>query len=150
MKREVKFRAWDGERMIYLSDLSIGLKKGKRISPYAYFATDTFGSYVKLGNHEVMQFTGLKDKNGKEIYEGDILRFPAKDKWDKINYSCFEVFFHDGDACSNYNIGFTMDRMHNHGSVCGGWVPPFKPEKTTKMEVIGNIYETPKLLNKYR
>lgn len=44
MKREIKFRAWDNKRMVYLSDLSIGLKKGtKKICPYAYFTTDTFG-----------------------------------------------------------------------------------------------------------
>lgn len=73
MEREIKFRAWDGTRMIFLSDLSIGLKKGKRISPYAYFATDTFGNHVSILKHKMMQFSGLKDRNGKEIYEEDIV-----------------------------------------------------------------------------
>lgn len=93
------------------------------------------------------QFTGLQDKDGKEIYEGDLLRDVPKSDWDMINYSCFEVFFHDGDANSDYNIGYTMNRMHNHGSVCGGYIPSFKPKQVSKMIVIGNIYENPELLD---
>lgn len=96
----------------------------------------------------VMQFTGLTDKEGIEIYEGDLLREPAEDEWDKINYSCFEVFFHDGDANSDYNIGYSMNRMHNHGSICGGYIPSFKPKTTSKMIVFGNIYQNPELLTK--
>lgn len=95
----------------------------------------------------VRQFTGLRDRNGKEIYEGDILRYPAKDKWEEINYSCYEVFFHDGDANSDYNIGFSINRMFNHGSVCGGYNPSFKPKSIKQMVVIGNIYENPELIN---
>lgn len=74
MSREIKIRAWDGKRMVYLSDLSIGLKKSKSVSPYAYFSVDTFGGHVSLGKHEIMQSTDLLDINGNEIYEGDIIK----------------------------------------------------------------------------
>jgi uncharacterized phage protein (TIGR01671 family) len=102
--------------------------------------------YSEVIPESVGQFTGLLDKSGTKIFDGDILRFPAKDEWDKINYSCFEVFFHDGDANSDYNIGYSMNRMYNHGSVCGGYTPSFKPKPASKMEVIGNIHDNPELL----
>jgi len=60
--REIKFRAWHNGKMIQ----GVGVYEGTAIidinedSPYLWTA-------------EVMQFTGLHDKNGKEIYEGDIL-----------------------------------------------------------------------------
>lgn len=133
-KREIKFRAWDGERMIYLSDLSIGLKKGKRISPYAYFSKDTFGSYVKLGNHEIMQFTGLLDCKGKEIYEGDILTYP--------NPSCkgvvmFGVYSFGSDDTYQQGNGFYL--QSNQESACGYF-------SVSHIEVIGNQFENPELL----
>lgn len=72
--REIKFRAWDGSRMIHFEDFSIGLTKGKKVKPYVYFLSDTFNGEVKLGKHKIMQWTGLLDKDANEIYEGDILQ----------------------------------------------------------------------------
>jgi hypothetical protein len=96
----------------------------------------------------IMQFTELYDKNKREVYEGYLLRFPPKDDWEETNFSCFEVFFHDGDGNSDYNIGYSLNRMHNHGAVCGGYIPAFKPKIVSQMIVIGNIYENPELLER--
>ncbi len=95
----------------------------------------------------VGEFTGLSDKNGNEIYEGDILRFPAKDEWEKENFVSYEVFWHDNDCAANH-IGWQMNRLHFQGSLCGAdiGIITFLPKWTSKMEIIGNIHDNPELL----
>ena len=137
-QRVIKFRAYSknlkvpgsNEFMEY-SDKMGGLKK-------------FFDSYPKSGRvlnggaeRFIMQYSGLKDKNGKEIYESDLLRYPGDD----THFTAYEVFFHDGDENSDYNIGFSIDRTHHQGSICGGIIPSFKPKSVIQMEVCGNIYE---------
>ena len=96
----------------------------------------------------VGQFTGLTDKNGKEIYEGDILRTTPKTDYDKENYVAYEVFWHDND-CASHHIGWQMNRCHFQGCICGTmYIPEFLPKTTATMEVIGNIHDDPELLEK--
>lgn len=131
--KTIKFRAWHKKenQWVYFHDIA-GIFHASRIA--------NFNDLENWG-----QFTGLLDKNGKEIYEGDILRVPPKNEWEKINYGCYEVFFHDGDGVGSH-IGFVMNRSHYHGSITGGWVPAFLPKITKLMEVIGNIYQNPELI----
>lgn len=105
------------------------------ISPYIH------GSGIDT-REESLQFTGLQDKNGVDIYEGDLLIYPLTDTY---NYTVFEVFFHDNDSVNDH-IGFVMNRTHMQGNITGCYIPQFLPKNTKKMEVVGNIYQNPELL----
>lgn len=94
-----------------------------------------------------MQFTGLYDKNNKPIYEGDILRIPAKDDYEKHTFNSFEVFWHDNDSCDNH-IGWQMNRIHCNGNSAGGnIVYRMIPRHTALLEIIGNIHQNKDLLD---
>jgi len=114
MKREIKFRAWNITQSLMIEDAS-------HLLPL--YNEDLPGDKVIL-----MQFTGLKDKNGRGIYEGDIVSNGHDTgiiKWDKIH--C---------AFRAYWIATALDDDVS-------WIP-FKGMKYN--EVIGNIYENPELL----
>ena len=143
MNREIKFRGLNKKT----NKMWYGLPH-KGVNEKTYIRCCDGFLTAEIDPETLGEFTGLHDKNGIEVYEGDILRFPPKNDWENNNYSCFEVFFHDGDGNSDYNIGYSMSRMHNHGAVCGGCIPAFKPKTVKQMAVIGNIYDNPELLEK--
>ena len=111
--REIKFRAWDYEmKNMYKLVKFISHKDGIN-------ALDRWFSW-----EYVMQFTGLKDKNGKEIYEGDLLQeYP--------NYPIWKVFYEIDGFCIR-----SGDTQHRLASVFGF------PDR---LNIIGNIYENPDL-----
>ena len=122
--REIKFRAWDEDnKRIRHGDF--GLSKGVIVELLTL--PNSNGTYrTELGkqfNGILQQFTGLKDKNGKDIYEGDIV--VTKD-------GIFEVFYHPSWASWE---------LKNTGNSLGYY---FRPENT--LQVIGNIFENPELL----
>lgn len=119
----LKFRAWDEDSQRMNGNVEIYIAKDKTIEVRP-----------KDDKTIVMQSTGLKDKNGKEIFDGDIVKFSDCDDdvyvtpvvWDK-NYACFGVSF-----SGKYPMSFD-------------YLEEFYTE-LKDIEVVGNIYENPELL----
>ena len=85
-----------------------------------------------FGPHPLMQYTGLYDKNRKEIYEGDVLTL-GKKGWDD-----FKVSWSNGMA------SYWLYSVKTGQTFWDGW---FDEEKASKCEVIGNVHENKDLLN---
>jgi len=112
--REIKFRAWFKDAMAG----QVCSQQEERT--LLKFLNDLENAKKDHGwDYILMQYTGLKDNNGKEIYEGDIINHPYKG----IN----EVYWDEGSA--EYTT-YPYERMADGG------------------KVIGNIYENPELLGK--
>ena len=126
-----KFRAWYvlAEEMIN-EILMISFVRKEIIGKFSDGSTSVPLKFEDKRNGEdviLMQSTGLEDKNGKEIFEGDIAKM-AKDVYSDPTY--YEIVRHRGGA---YRL-----ESNQHG--CELWL------RHTNCEVIGNIYENPELL----
>lgn len=117
---EIKFRVFD--------------KISKQMYRWSQIASISLVDFDKE-HYELMQFTGLKDKNGKKIYNGDIVSFCGnKPVQVKFENGCFTVF---GEP-----LGWDFDNFDD------GVRNPIKCDLTLYCEIVGNIYENPELLNK--
>jgi len=123
--REIKFRAWDKLNNKIINNIHNTMHiPGNGLNPGI---AATFGYWLdNKKRYEIMQYTGLKDKNEKEIYEGDLLT-------DKHNI--FEVFFSEGS--------YLVRHIDNNGFLSGDDLCCYNND----IEIIGNIYENQELIN---
>lgn len=130
-----RFRVWVNEIKAFLEPddiLSIDYENKEIVTQQVYFENglpDDRDIYCyDFDEIEFMQSTGLKDKNGKEIFEGDVVKM-AKDIYSEPTY--YEVVRHRGGA---YRL-----ESKQHG--CELWL------RHTDCEVVGNVYENKELLD---
>lgn len=149
--REIKFRAWTyweharsgiKYKMLYSGDIT---EKGKgRALDFPFEVDDKFV-------FNIMQYTGLKDKNGKEIYEGDILSYK------RIKYTdCSKEEIEDIEkevliGLITYRPLASIIKPYSENVMCLGYDNINKEclvidLESEELEVVGNIYENPELL----
>lgn len=128
--REIKFRAWDEnhKRMVPNSELQIQSLPDFKPVPL------NDGIFLLGLSYELMQYTGLKDKNGKEIYEGDIID-NERGGYQGVVEFCGGAFIHRNDP-----LGFYVE----DGEIQGSRLEML--DTSTWAIIIGNIHENPELL----
>lgn len=135
--RELRFRVWNGMEMVY--DVTVGKfgvfyvnpgDKGNGLDPKDSASLTPFNTKYHDGT-PVMQFTGLLDKNGKEIYERDILK-SCEDAKSGLKFHYIVEWGHHAWSIRHY-------KAKSRSSVVSNYT-------FHQAAVIGNIYENPELL----
>jgi uncharacterized phage protein (TIGR01671 family) len=128
MSREIKFRMWNP-----MTTVMIDLHKVTLLA----LNLDVSGLYIPfIDGMPIMQFTGLLDKNSREIYEGDVLRWNNRIAKPEYLDSTWVVRWDEVES------KFTLKHLTKSYTD----TPFFKTHWKDNMEVIGNIYENPELL----
>ena len=140
--REIKFRAWDKKKKKWLH----GYKElggchilGETILLGEWCSVEM----ARLNDIEVMQYTGLKDKNGKEIYERDVVRYLGDIEKLDDPYHEREVLWRK-ETCS-----FMLRKIKKASwdkAITNKWTKLHKAGSDNKLEVIDNIHQNPELL----
>ena len=130
--REIKFRVWVKDRKEIFEVILIDY-----VTKKVTYLLERIGHLLnirhdKFNDVELMQYTGLKDKNGKEIYEGDIVKLRANHGIGVVKYS---------DEWGAFVVGYIKPRQL---AVLG--MNYYKED----IEILGNIYENPELIKEVR
>ncbi len=149
MSREYKFRAWDDEESRIVTSSEIEMEWDRECG--CFFVWKEIDEVCKeQRSFKLMQFTGRKDINNVEIYEGDIIvmnDYPfygnaevitdSNKQYDELNY----VGVVEWDVYIGYFLNLKPVSKRVRGGACGSTLQDYDG-----MLVIGNIYENPELL----
>lgn len=123
--REIKFRGFNRKNGVWLYGFYLQNRSAHFVCPDEFADGKSWDDY-EIGPETRGEYTGQKDKNGREIYEGDVL------KWDEDDESSVVVY-------DSQNALFGMQYQ-------GGRIYGLYDCKQKELEVIGNIHDNPELL----
>ena len=129
--REIKFRAWVKDRKAIFEVVLINYVTKKVTYLFERVGHLLSIRDAKFYDVELMQYTGLKDKNNKEIYEGDIL-------FESFGERYYKVVFENGGFRAEFKGDFDEHSFDLIDVVAQG------------CEIVGNIYENPELMEEVR
>lgn len=152
MKDRFNFRCWDKENKKFLHNLSFDISTNETLILNCGIEGKKYINLNDTDRYTLMQCTGLKDKNGKLIYEGDVVRFEKtyecacftnvkvvlfKIVWCDYGFMAKQIKIIKGNE--SYEFPLTLSKLLE--------IAPYTEHQTTiNLEVIGNIYENPELL----
>lgn len=161
--REIKFRAWQKYHKKMVEVTNISFDDNGEINGVATFVENQAPQHISyrddlLGRFflkdergmvlELMQFTGLKDKKGVEIYEGDIIRFT--NSIDEIDNEVGTVTWEQGECnfVAQYKTSNCVTQEGNGTTITIYLISNETYQECVEYEVIGNVYQNPELLER--
>jgi uncharacterized phage protein (TIGR01671 family) len=133
--REIKFRGWNTVKKVMFSAETMAEDQLTLLPTGQFINVDSQSPRLSqiYTAHKIipLQFTGLKDENGKEIYEGDIVKYDTED-----GIVTATVIYYEEENESNWISGFVFKPFK---------MTDYTRDEPNKLEVIGNIYKNPEL-----
>lgn len=132
--RNIKFRVWDKDlKQMHIcgEDIHDSISFSQNNEAFYYNLQNGCGSLTENSSYVLMQYTGLKDKNGKEIYEGDLVGDKSI-KW-VVKWNTHRMGF---------SLYPTTEQIYDE--------MPVNVENKIHFEILGNIYDNPELLKEVK